>query len=90
VKNKKIAMVTFPCVFGKTHGKLTKTNSQNSAFAVRLVPFIVVRFSGRRTTKSHVCRAFFREVHGKQPMFAVRFAPGARQRVSHAVWCRCR
>jgi hypothetical protein len=28
-------MVTLPCVFRKTHGKVTKTNSRNSAFAVR-------------------------------------------------------
>jgi hypothetical protein len=33
---KQIVMVTLPCVFRKTRGKVTKTNSQNSAFAVRL------------------------------------------------------
>jgi hypothetical protein len=49
-----------------------------------------VRFSGRRTAKSPVCHAFFRQVHGKELMFAVRFACGARQRVSHVVWRRCR
>jgi hypothetical protein len=54
------------------------------------VPFIAVRFSRRRTAKIPVCRAFFRQAHGKEPMFAVRFAPGARQRVSHAVWRQCR
>jgi hypothetical protein len=69
-------MVTLPCVFRKTHGKVTKTNSQNSAFAVRLwrrtanVPFIAVRFleSARQTG-----------------LFAVRFMAGARQSLFHAV-----
>jgi hypothetical protein len=28
-------MAALPCVFRKTHGKVTKTNSSNSAFAVR-------------------------------------------------------
>jgi hypothetical protein len=40
-----------PCVFRKTHGKVTKTNSSNSAFAVRFWPW--------RMAKSLLCRAFF-------------------------------
>jgi hypothetical protein len=44
-------MATLPCVFRKTHGKVTKTNSRNSAFAVRFWPW--------RTAKSLLYRAFF-------------------------------
>jgi hypothetical protein len=35
-EKQKNAMATLLCVFRKTHGKVTKTNSKNSAFAVRL------------------------------------------------------
>jgi hypothetical protein len=52
-------MATLPCVFRKTHGKVTKTNSINSAFAVRLWPW--------RTTKSLICHAFLALAHGKEP-----------------------
>jgi hypothetical protein len=75
-------MVTLPCVFQKMHDKVTKNQQQNSAFAVR--------FWLRRTAKSPLCRAFLAQVHGKDLIFAVRFAPGARQRVPHAVCLRCR
>jgi hypothetical protein len=54
-------MATLPCVFRKTHGKVTKTNSRNSAFAVRLWPW--------RTAKSLLCRAFLALAHGKERFF---------------------
>jgi hypothetical protein len=60
-------MVTLPCVFQKTHGKVTKNQQENSAF--------VVRFWPRRTAKSPLCRAFLAQAHGKDLIFAVRFAP---------------
>jgi hypothetical protein len=44
-------MATLSCVFRKTHGKVTKTNSRNSAFAVRFWPWL--------TANSLLCRAFF-------------------------------
>jgi hypothetical protein len=57
-EKQKNAMATLSCVLWKTHGKVDKTNSRNSAFVVHLkgrtvkVPFIAVRFVPRRTTKS--------------------------------------
>jgi hypothetical protein len=75
-------MVTLPCVFRKTHGKVTKTNSINSAFAVRFLP--------RRTANNPLCRAFFSQAHGKQPSLPCVFLTGARQRGLHAVWFRRR
>jgi hypothetical protein len=75
-------MVTLPCVFRKTHGKVTKTNSRNSAFAVRFLP--------RRTAKRALCRAFFSQAHSKEPSLPFVFLTGARQRGLHAVWFRHR
>jgi hypothetical protein len=72
-KQKKNAKATLPCVFWKAHGKVTKTNNRNSAFAVRLsgrttmVPLIstiAVRFSRWRTAKNSGCRAFWSTAHG--------------------------
>jgi hypothetical protein len=57
-EKQKNAMATLSCVLWKTHGKVDKTNSRNSAFVVHLkgrtakVPFIAVRFVPRRTAKS--------------------------------------
>jgi hypothetical protein len=70
-EKQKIAMVTLPCVFRKTHGKVTKTNSKNSAFVVRLwrrttkVPFIAVRFLPRRTAKISSLPCVLLPAHGK-------------------------
>jgi hypothetical protein len=60
-------MVTLPCIFRKTHGKVTKNQQQNSAFAVRFWP--------RRTAKRVLYRAFLAQAHSKDLIFAVRFAP---------------
>jgi hypothetical protein len=70
-------MVTLPCVFRKTHDKVTKTNSINSAFAVRFLP--------RRTAKSALCRVFFSQTHGKQPSLPCVFLTDARQTTLFAV-----
>jgi hypothetical protein len=68
------------------HGKVTKTNSRNSAFAVRLwrrtakVPIIAVRFLGKRTANSPVCRAFSGRRTANKGCLSCVFQGGARQK----------